>query len=177
MKDDVTMSLFAVRGLSRAGSQGKLHLGLQTFPCALGRGGRAPKAGEGDGVTPIGRWAVRQVLYRPDRGRRPQTLLPVSAIRPQMGWCDAPGDPNYNRMVAIPYPASHECLWRNDHLYDLLAVLSFNDRPRASGRGSAIFLHLAHRDYSPTQGCIALSRRHLERLLAAMRPADRIVIE
>ena len=50
---------------------------------------------------------------------------------------------NYNRLVKLPYAASHEELWRDDHLYDLVVVLGFNDDPVVPGKGSAIFLHLA----------------------------------
>ncbi len=171
------MPLVIVRGLSRARPQGKLHLGFVHFPCALGRSGRGPKSGEGDGVTPSGRWPVRQVFYRPDREPRPQTALPVSPLAPDLGWCDAPRDANYNRLVHLPYAASHERLWRDDRLYDLFAVLGFNDCPRASGRGSAIFLHLARSDYGPTEGCVALSRTHMLKVLAALRPGDGILIE
>jgi len=165
-----------VRGLSRAAMQGKLDLGPVQFPCALGRGGTGPKHGEGDGVTPMGQWRLRQVLYRPDRVMRPRTDLPVAPIEPDMGWCDAPGDANYNRLVRLPYTASHERLWRDDHLYDLLAVLGFNDAPRAQGRGSAIFLHLARPDYSPTEGCIALSLPHMQRVLPYLSRDSRIIV-
>ena len=170
------MPLVIVRGLSRGGTQGKLHLGLMHYPCALGRGGRGPKLREGDGVTPAGRWPVRQVFFRPDRLRRPRTALPVSPLSPGLGWCDAAGDANYNRLVPLPYPASHERLWRSDGLYDLVAVLGYNDGPRSQGRGSAIFLHLAHPDYRPTEGCVAVSREHMLMLLARLGPGDELVI-
>lgn len=157
--------------------QGKLDLGYVQFPCALGRAGRGPKTGEGDGVTPIGRWPVRQVFYRPDRIARPRTALPVAPLTPGLGWCDAAGDANYNRMVRLPYPASHERLWRQDHLYDLIVVLGYNDRPRSQGRGSAIFMHLARSGYRPTAGCVALALPHLLRVIAQMRPGDELRIE
>ena len=165
-----------LRGLSRARSQGKLCLGALHLPCAIGRGGRGPKQREGDAITPLGIWAVREVLYRADRTRRPRTALSVRAIRPHDGWCDAPGDRNYNRPVALPYPASHERLWRSDWLYDLVVVLGYNDRPRSLGRGSAIFIHLARPRYAPTAGCIALSRADMLRLLERLRPGDSVII-
>lgn len=166
-----------VRGLSRARAQGKLHLGHVHFACALGRGGRGVKLREGDGVTPLGRWAIRHVFYRPDREARPRTALPVSALMPGTGWCDAPGDANYNRLVRLPYPVSHENMWRKDGLYDLVAVLGFNDLPRSQGRGSAIFLHLAHPDYRATAGCVAIARNAMLTLLAQTAPGDRVLIE
>jgi L,D-peptidoglycan transpeptidase YkuD (ErfK/YbiS/YcfS/YnhG family) len=169
------MTISVVRGLSRAVPQGKLDLGYVQFPCALGRGGRGPKAREGDGVTPIGHWPVRQVLYRPDRIARPRTALPVVPLAPGLGWCDETGDANYNRMVRLPYPASHERLWRRDHLYDLVVVLGYNDMPRSQGRGSAIFMHLARPGYRPTAGCIALALPHLLHVVGRLRPGDLVV--
>jgi L,D-peptidoglycan transpeptidase YkuD (ErfK/YbiS/YcfS/YnhG family) len=171
------MPLVIVRGLSRADTQGKLHLGFVHYRCALGRAGRGPKSGEGDGVTPSGRWPIRQILFRPDRLRRPRTALPVSPLSPSLGWCDAAGDANYNRLVSLPYPASHERLWRRDGLYDLVAVLGYNDAPRSQGRGSAIFLHLARPDYGPTEGCVAIAREHMLMLLARLGPGDALIIE
>ena len=67
--------------------------------------------------------------------------------------------------MRLPYPASAERLWREDALYDLLVVLDYNERPRTRGRGSAIFMHVAKSGYAPTEGCIALARPHLARLL------------
>jgi L,D-peptidoglycan transpeptidase YkuD (ErfK/YbiS/YcfS/YnhG family) len=165
-----------LRGLSRARSQGKLCLEALCLPCAIGRGGRRPKRREGDGVTPMGRWPVREVLYRADRMRRPATGLPVRALRPGDGWCDDPADRNYNRRVQLPFPRSHEGLWRQDHLYDLIVVLGYNDRPRSLGRGSAIFMHLARPGYTPTAGCIALSRGDMLKVLARLRRGDGVMV-
>lgn len=141
---------------------------------ALGRGGTATAAAkrEGDGITPSGRYRLRWVYYRADREAAPRTLLPVRAIDPGDGWCDAPDDPLYNRPVRLPYPASCEHLWRNDGLYDLIVVLGHNDAPVVAGAGSAIFLHVARPDYAPTEGCVALAVADLRALLAAARPGD-----
>jgi L,D-peptidoglycan transpeptidase YkuD (ErfK/YbiS/YcfS/YnhG family) len=154
-----------VEALSFRCTRGTLRFGSQRFPCALGRSGCTARKREGDGATPIGQWRIRAILYRPDRVLRPRTALPVRAIRRRDGWCDAAADRNYNRPVRLPYPASAERLWREDALYDLLVVLDYNERPRARGRGSAIFMHVAKLGYAPTEGCIALARPHLARLL------------
>lgn len=92
------------------------------------------------------------------------------------GWCDAVGDRNYNRQVKHPYPASAEHLRRGDHLYDIVIVLGHNDRPRVQGLGSAIFIHLARDGYQPTEGCIALSRNSMIKLIRSMGARSRIVI-
>lgn len=146
--------------------------------CALGPAGVIPAADkrEGDGASPAGAWPIREVIYRPDRGPPPATQVRVRAMADDDGWCDAPGDPNYNRHVRLPYPASAEALWRDDHVYDIVVVLGHNDDPVVPGLGSAIFLHLARPDYSPTHGCVAVSRADLEDLLSHAKPGDLVEI-
>jgi len=146
--------------------------------CALGKSGVTPAADkrEGDLASPAGVWPIRRLLYRPDKGPVPATALPAAAIAPEDGWCDAPDDAAYNRPVRLPYPASAERMWRDDHLYDLVLVLGHNDDPPVAGKGSAIFLHLAKPGYAPTEGCVALSREDFEALLAVARPGDAVEI-
>jgi L,D-peptidoglycan transpeptidase YkuD (ErfK/YbiS/YcfS/YnhG family) len=133
--------------------------------CALGPAGIRRDKREGDGATPAGLFPLRRVLYRADRIERPRTTLPVSAIQPDDGWCDAPRDLAYNTQVKLPFDASHENLWRADHLYDLVVVVGHNDDPVLAYGGSAIFLHLARDDFGPTHGCVAMQRTDLEALL------------
>jgi L,D-peptidoglycan transpeptidase YkuD (ErfK/YbiS/YcfS/YnhG family) len=143
---------------------------------AIGPAGIAVKGGEGDGITPRGSFPVREIFYRADRLAPPRTQLPLHAIAKDDGWCDAPDDPNYNRLVKLPYPASAETMWRDDPLYDLVAVLGYNDDPVVPGKGSAIFLHLARNDYSATQGCVAMAYSDLLAALEQLRPGDQVVI-
>ena len=143
---------------------------------AVGPTGIGVKRGEGDGITPIGAFPVREIFYRADRIAKPDTRLPLRAIEKNDGWCDAPDDPNYNRLVKLPYPASAEQLWREDHLYDLVVVLGYNDDPVVPGKGSAIFLHLAKPNYSHTQGCVALAYDDALAAIAQLQPGDRVVI-
>lgn len=149
-------TVLEVRPKPGARNRGVLRLGARHWPCVLGRGTLAALKREGDGATPLGTWELRQVLYRPDRMARPATGLPLRPLRPDDGWCDDPADRSYNRPVRLPYPASTEQLWRDDHLYDLVVVLGYNDLPRIRGRGSAIFMHLADPSGGHTEGCVAL---------------------
>ena len=71
---------------------------------------------------------------------------------------------------------SHERLWRDDALYDLLVTLRFNDYPPVAGAGSAIFIHVATPNFSPTEGCVALERDPLYELLADCAPGDWLCI-
>ncbi len=144
-----------------------LHIGTLRVAVVLGAGGIRAQKGEGDGATPSGLLTLRRVLYRADRGSAPASAVPREALAPDDGWCDDPGHPDYNRMVRLPHPARHERLWRDDGLYDIVGVLGWNDDPVRPGRGSAIFLHAAHPDGRPTEGCIALAPDALRQVLAA----------
>jgi L,D-peptidoglycan transpeptidase YkuD (ErfK/YbiS/YcfS/YnhG family) len=157
----------------------RAHVGTRTWRCAIGKGGVRPESEkrEGDGATPTGMFPLRRVLYRPDRLARPETELPVRALAPDDGWCDDPADPNYNRPVKLPYPASHECLWRDDGIYDVIVVLGHNDDPPVAEMGSAIFLHVARPDYGPTQGCVALALPDLLEVLKEAGAATRLCVE
>jgi L,D-peptidoglycan transpeptidase YkuD (ErfK/YbiS/YcfS/YnhG family) len=145
--------------------------------CAIGRGGIRGAKCEGDGATPAGTFVLRRVLYRVDRVEPPETKLPVRALDRSDGWSDDPADPLYNRPVARPHPYSHEALWRDDGLYDVVIVIGHNDDPVVPGLGSAVFIHVACPDYGPTAGCVALALPDLLALLGDCTPGDRIVIE
>ena len=161
-----------------AWSDGRFDAPGWTSRCALGRSGviAATDKREGDGASPLGVWPIRRVLYRPDRLSPPKTALAVAGIQPSDGWCDAAGDPAYNQPVTLPYPASAETLWREDEVYDIVVILGHNDDPPVSPMGSAIFLHLIREDGRPTEGCVALSRPDLLRLLAEAAPGAAIAI-
>jgi L,D-peptidoglycan transpeptidase YkuD (ErfK/YbiS/YcfS/YnhG family) len=145
--------------------------------CALGRGGIREGKREGDGATPVGRFPLRRVLYRPDRLPPPASRLPTAALTPDDGWCDDPADPRYNQPVRLPYAGRHERLWRDDGLYDVIVVIGHNDDPIVPGEGSAVFLHVAGPDYPPTEGCVALALADLLDLLATARPGDALRVK
>lgn len=156
---------------------GLLRIAGLRFECALGRSGLVSDKREGDGGTPVGTYALREIRYRQDRLPAPQSALPLIPIAPDDGWCDAPGDPNYNRPVALPYPASAEQMWRQDHLYDIVVPLGYNDSPVVDGRGSAIFFHIAkalNGSFEATAGCVALPLAHMLDVLALCTPETTI---
>lgn len=154
--------------------QGIARIGHLVLPCALGRSGIRALKREGDGASPRGVWPLRGGYFRADRGSSRATRgAGLRSLTRHDGWCDEPKDRNYNRFVVHPYPASAERLWRDDHLYDIVLVVGYNDMPRSMGRGSAIFIHLAREangGFEPTEGCIAFRRRDLMRLLSVLGP-------
>lgn len=171
-------NLWHVRQHGPVSHAGQLTWNGQSFPVSLGRSGVRAEKQEGDGATPAGSFRFRRLFWRPDRLDRPKTAgLPVLPIQPRDGWCDAPADPRYNRPVCLPYPASAECLWRADGLYDLILVIGHNDSPVVPGAGSAVFVHLRRPDLGPTAGCVALERPDFLRLLEGAGPDSRIEIQ
>ncbi len=155
-----------------------MDLGAETVRCALGRGGVCISAAkrEGDGKTPAGVWPLRRLLWRSDRTFLPNTALPYQPIRMSDGWCDAPLDRQYNQPIEMPYGGGAESLWREDHVYDFVVVVGYNDDPVVPGAGSAIFLHLARPAYSATEGCVALAREHMAAFLRQASPGDSLGI-
>ena len=144
--------------------------------CAIGRGGFSRDKREGDGATPIGCWPLRRLFYRPDRLTPPVTSLEVRALDRNDGWCDDPAHVDYNRLIRLPHPARHERLWRADGLYDLFVELGYNDQPPLPGHGSAIFLHVATPDFSPTEGCVAMALPDLLLLVGSCDPSTRLCV-
>ena len=145
-------------------------LGERRWRCVVGAGGVREDKVEGDGATPVGTYPLRRLYFRNDRLVLPKVRLPARPIGEHDGWCDDPRSPAYNRLVRIPNGWSHEKMWREDGLYDLLVVVGYNDDPPEGEWGSAIFLHIAKDDLSPTQGCVAFARDDLLELVTLIGP-------
>jgi L,D-peptidoglycan transpeptidase YkuD (ErfK/YbiS/YcfS/YnhG family) len=151
-------------------------LGGRRWRCSVGAGGVREDKVEGDAATPVGDFPLRHIYFRNDRLVLPKVRLPARAISKHDGWCDDPRSSSYNRLVRIPNDWSHEKMWREDGLYDLLVVVGYNDDPPEGEWGSAIFLHMARADYAPTRGCIALARDDLLELVMLIDPATRLKV-
>jgi L,D-peptidoglycan transpeptidase YkuD (ErfK/YbiS/YcfS/YnhG family) len=168
--------LVRIRAAAGDPVRGWLTADGQTIPVALGRGGIKANKREGDGGTPKGSFRPRQVWWRADRHPRPSTFLPVRAIAPEDAWCEDPRDRHYNQPVRLGSKQDGDRLTRDDHLYDFIIEIDHNARPRIAGRGSAVFLHLARKDFSPTAGCVSMTKASMLRLLKRLGPKTRIVI-
>jgi L,D-peptidoglycan transpeptidase YkuD (ErfK/YbiS/YcfS/YnhG family) len=146
----------------------KLSFDGKTYRCVVGKGGISTDKREGDGATPVGVFPLRECWYRADRVEKSVTRLPLRVIHKLDGWCDDPKNHHYNKYIKIrgeELKYSYEQLWRDDHAYDILVVLGYNDHPVVPGKGSAIFLHLMHEDERPTEGCVALKSKDLLEIL------------
>lgn len=173
---DRPLSLIRVRAGAGDPRRGWLTADGLTLPVALGRGGIKANKREGDGGTPRGVFRPRRLWWRADRHVRPRTFLPVRAIGAGDAWCEDPADRHYNQAIRLGPDAAGDRLRREDHLYDFIVEIDHNFSPRVAGRGSAVFLHLARVNFSPTAGCISMTRSAMLRLLRRMGPQTRIVI-
>jgi L,D-peptidoglycan transpeptidase YkuD (ErfK/YbiS/YcfS/YnhG family) len=174
---DHPLSIIRIHAASGHRSRGWLTAAGYNVPVALGRGGIKANKREGDGGTPRGTFRPRRLWWRADRNARPRTFLPIRAINRQDGWCEDSGNRHYNQPVRLNSDDAADRLWREDHLYDFIIEIDHNTRPRVAGRGSAVFLHLARNNFSPTAGCVAMTQAAMLRLLARIGPDTRIVIE
>ena len=156
--------------------RGWLTAGPHMVPVALGRGGIIANKREGDGGTPKGAFRPRRLWWRADRHPRPKTFLPVRAIRPEDAWCEDPASRHYNRPLKVDRHDDGDRLRRDDHLYDFIIEIDHNTLPRIAGRGSAVFLHLARNNFSPTAGCVSMKKPAMLQLLRQIGPHTKIII-
>ncbi len=145
--------------------------------CAVGKRGIGLKKKEGDLITPIGEFRVKYILYRKDRVKKIQSKLKMVIIKKNMGWCDDPASKNYNRMVNLPSSTSYERLFRKENIYDIILVLNYNMNPIKKNKGSAIFIHIAKKNYKKTEGCIAIKKIELLKIIKEIKINTKVKIE
>ncbi len=141
-----------------------LCFGKYKFPCAIGKNGITKNKMEGDGCSPSGRYKINEIYYRADRLGKIKFKTDSFEISPDDGWCDDPNSQFYNKRIKFPFSYSAENLHRQDNLYDIVCVINYNMNPTKPGKGSAIFLHVAHHDYKGTEGCVAIKLDDLLKL-------------
>ena len=137
--------------------------------CALGKRGIAFKRKEGDFVTPKGKYKIKYILYRKDRIKKIDSKIKKIAIKKNMGWCNDSKSKNYNKLIKLPSVYNFEKLFKNNNTYDILIVLDYNMNPTIKNKGSAIFIHVAKKNYKKTEGCIALKKNDLLKIIKKLK--------
>ncbi len=137
--------------------------------CALGKRGIAFKRKEGDFVTPKGKYKIKYILYRKDRIKKINSKIKKIAIKKNMGWCNDSKSKNYNKLIKLPSVYNFEKLFKNNNTYDILIVLDYNMNPTIKNKGSAIFIHVAKKNYKKTEGCIALKKNDLLKIIKKLK--------
>ena len=144
--------------------------------CAVGKRGIGLKKKEGDFITPIGDYKIKYILYRKDRVKKIQSKLRKTIIKKNMGWCDDPKSKEYNKLISLPFGARYEKLFKKENIYDIILVLSYNMNPIKKNKGSAIFIHVAKKNYKKTQGCIAIRKSDLLKILKVIKANTKVKI-
>ena len=144
--------------------------------CTIGKRGIKSRKKEGDLTTPRGIFKIKELYYRKDRIKDLRTKVKKIIIKKNMGWCDDSSSSKYNKIIRLPFNFSHEKLYRKDNIYDLMLVINFNMRPIKKNKGSAIFIHVAKKDFSPTKGCIAIKKNELKKLLKIINKNTKLKI-
>jgi L,D-peptidoglycan transpeptidase YkuD (ErfK/YbiS/YcfS/YnhG family) len=138
----------------------------------VGRNGLSAHHLEGDGTTPLGRFAIGPVAYgiAPDPG----TKLAYHRLVCGDWWDEDPSSPTYNLFVHLrcgarpSFQSDSEALWKPAQAYAHFAVVEYNTLPVVPGRGSAIFIHVDVG--APTNGCVSVPAAELDELLRWLRP-------
>ena len=143
--------------------------------CAVGKKGIGYKKKEGDLITPIGQFKIKYILYRKDRVKV-STKLKKKVLKKNMGWCDDPKSNHYNKLVKLPFDCKHEKLFKNENIYDIILVLNYNMNPVKKNKGSAIFIHVSKNNFRKTEGCVAIKKINLIKLIKEISPNTKVKI-
>ena len=144
--------------------------------CAIGKRGINIKKKEGDLITPKGTFKIKKLLYRRDKIGAINTNLKKTVIKKNMGWCNDIASKDYNKLISFPFKFTAEKLYRKDNIYDLILVLNYNMNPIKKGKGSAIFIHVAKNNFKATEGCVALKKNNLKRIVKKLNKNIKVII-
>ena len=93
-----------------------------------------------------------------------------------MGWCDDPKSKQYNKLVKLPFNYGHEKLYKKENVYDIILVLDYNMRPVKKNKGSAVFIHVVKNNFKKTEGCVAIKKNSLKKLIKKINPSTKVKI-
>jgi L,D-peptidoglycan transpeptidase YkuD (ErfK/YbiS/YcfS/YnhG family) len=153
-----------------------LYFDKYRIKCAIGKRGITHKKLEGDNKTPVGVFKFNSIFYRKDRIKKIKSSLQKNVIKKNMGWCDDSNSKFYNKLIRFPFKFRAEKLWLKNNVYDILLIINYNTRPVVKKKGSAIFLHIAKKNYPPTKGCVAVSIKDMNLLLSKIKTKTKIKI-
>ena len=153
-----------------------LHFEDYKLRCAIGKRGITSTKREGDQKTPRGTFVFKSIFYRKDKSIKLKSFLKTNVIEKNMGWCDDSSSKYYNKLVKFPFKKSAEKLWLKKGIYDVFIVIDYNLDPVVKNKGSAIFLHIAKKNYLRTKGCVAISKKDILFLISKINKKTKIKI-
>jgi len=152
-----------------------LIVGEFKLKCCIGKNGISKNKIEGDLKTPSGKFKFGNLYWRSDRVKKPDTRLSCTKIKKNMAWCNDSKSKFYNKEIKINKKIKHEKLFRSDYKYNYFILIKYNYNNPKKNRGSAIFIHLS-KNYKPTAGCIALTKKDFLILIKIIDKKTRIII-
>ncbi len=144
--------------------------------CSIGKNGLTAKKREGDLKTPKGRFKFKLLFYRKDRNKNLKSKIIKKAIKKNMGWCDDPSSKFYNKLIKFPFKKRAEKMYLKKKAYDLVLILNYNMSPVVKNKGSAIFMHIASKNYSSTKGCVAIKKNDFLKILSKISKKSLLII-
>ena len=157
-------------------TKGVMHWQGRSWPVVIGQGAAWPDdKREGDGKTPLGKFALRGVYgYAPAPPRG--TKLPYTQVDDKTFCVDDPASRQYTEIVHGSGDwKSAEPMLRRDAQYQWVIDVAHNPE-RVPGRGSCIFLHVWPAPDAPTIGCTAMAEPELARLIGELEPGTAFVV-
>jgi L,D-peptidoglycan transpeptidase YkuD (ErfK/YbiS/YcfS/YnhG family) len=154
----------------------KLFINQYKVKCAIGKRGIGHKRKEGDHITPKGIFKIKSIFYRKDRITHFKSKIKSYAIEKNMGWCDESLSSKYNKLIRFPFKFRAEKLHRTDNVYDIILVLNYNHNPIKKNKGSAIFIHVAKKNYKSTAGCVAVNKKSLLKIIKLINKETKVRI-
>ena len=153
-----------------------LYFNKYKLRCVIGKRGITYNKIEGDQKTPKGTFIFKYILYRKDRLGFLKSQLKKKIIKKNMGWCDESDSKFYNKLIKFPFNFRAEKFWLKENIYDVVIIINYNIKPVIKKKGSAIFLHIAKKNYAPTKGCIAISKKDMTLLISKINIKTKIKI-
>ena len=153
----------------------KLIVSSFVFKCSIGKNGLKKNKIEGDKSTPLGTFQLGDLYWRPDRVKKPETILKCIPITKNMKWCNDENSKFYNKEFTKNIDIRHEKLFRRDYKYNYFILIRYNYKKVVKGKGSAIFIHLT-KNYKKTDGCVALKEKDFLILAKIINKKDKIKI-
>ena len=119
---------------------------------------------------------LKDILYRKDREKKLNSKIKKNVILKNMGWCDDPKSTKYNQLINFPFKYSAEKLYRKDNIYDIIVVIEYNMKPIKKNKGSAIFLHITKQNFKRTEGCVAIKKKDLKKIILKLNKKSKLII-
>ena len=146
-------------------------------PAHIGRNGVTTNKQEGDGKTPLGEFELGIILGT-HTNVESKNNLKYKQITENLYWVDDIKSKYYNQLVDITNTKKD---WKSaEHLidytiqYEYLIEIKTNPK-NTPQKGSAIFLHCTNN--KPTEGCVAIDRNIMKKIIENIDKKTKIIIK